>query len=452
MPFAMKIQTLALFLVFLMLGACAKKPPQPAAPAPSALTIADVREFPQDLEVYAREVGAGKRLISDAGQSALYSSFLNIYFGPWTMSRTSIPRRDVASVSKSARGYKYGGKPWSPAEWQAILSNMRISSFPSTSHAAITVRQTDLREVPTHEARFTKPTPKPELDPFDYLQYSSLAPGTPLLIAHTSQDGKWHYVECPIAGGWVDAADIALVDSAFKSLWRTGSHAALIRDNVTLPGAGPNGKDAMAGIGTILPLVSHSRSGLQALIPVKEKNGYAGSAEITLASADAAIMPYPLTPANVARVGNAMMGQAYGWGGMLGLRDCSAMIRDLFAPFGLWLPRNSAAQAKRGNVIRLDGMSSADKAATILRDGKPFLSLVGMPGHITLYVGPWKNRPAIFHNAWGLRIVKDGSDDERFVIGKAVVTSITPGMELENLYRPKTFVDRIRTLTRLGSR
>ena len=33
------------------------------------------------------------------------------------------------------------------------------------------------------------------------------------------------------------------------------------------------------------------------------------------------------------------------------------------------------------------------------------------------------------------------------LLEKAVVTSITPGMEIRNLYRPVTFVDRLRSLT-----
>ena len=52
-----------------------------------------------------------------------------------------------------------------------------------------------------------------------------------------------------------------------------------------------------------------------------------------------------------------------------------------------------------------------------------------------------------------MRTIEDGNDDARFVIGRAVVTSITPGAELKNLYRPMTFADRLRTLSTLaGSR
>ena len=69
-----------------------------------------------------------------------------------------------------------------------------------------------------------------------------------------------------------------------------------------------------------------------------------------------------------------------------------------------------------------------------------------------LYVGPHKGRPAIFHNVWGVRTVEGASDNERFVIGRAVVSSITPGSELRNLYRTTTFGDRVNSITVLGGR
>ena len=172
------------------------------------------------------------------------------------------------------------------------------------------------------------------------------------------------------------------------------------------------------------------------LSPVVEGLGIAGS----------------LTPAQVALIGNVMMGQRYGWGGMFGDRDCSALTRELLTPFGIWLPRNSLSQARSGRRIMLDGMSIKEKEKAILRDGVPFLTLVWLRGHIMLYVGPYKGRPAIFHNVWGVRTVEGASDNERFVIGRAVVSSITPGSELRNLYRTTTFGDRVNSITVLGGR
>lgn len=437
---------LALALVCL-LPACAKKAPPRVVPAPESAIIADLKDFPQNLDVYARQAGPDKRIIDPGAQQAMYSTFMNIWFGPWEMRKTTIPRREVSGVFGRARGYKNNSVPWSQPEWDQMKANARLGSFPSRAAPAITLRQTDLRELPTHEPRFSDPTPDPKADPFDNFQYSLLPAGMPLLIAHTSADGAWCYVECPIAGGWVDSKDLGVVDETFKANWRTGHYLALIKDKVILPGTGRSGGDSTSGIGTILPVARRGLKGEQnVLVPVKEKDGRIGAAEIMLPANAVTQMPMALTPRNVASVGNVMMNQPYGWGGMLGYRDCSAMIRDLFAPFGIWLPRNSAAQARRGRVVRLDGMTAAEKAQVILQKGQPFLSLVGLPGHITLYVGPWKGKPAIFHNIWGVRVIKNGEDNARHVIGKAVVTSITPGNELENLYRPKTFVDRIRSL------
>ena len=411
----------------------------------------DFTYFPQNLNVYARLAGPDRKLLPEYRQNELNEKFDKILFGPWDMSRTSIGKSEMLAPFSRARDYKANGSPWQQSEWNAMRANANGAAYPSMAASAITLRNTDLRELPTHEPRYSEITGNPRENPFDYFQQSLLPPGTPLLAAHKSQDGRWYYVECPIAGGWVDANDIALVDASFRSEWRRGSYAALIKDKVVLPGTGTGKGDSLAGIGTILPLKKrHSNGRLDVLVPIA-RSQYAEVAEISLSSNEARPKPMPLTPANVALVGNQMINQPYGWGGMLGERDCSALTRDLFTPFGIWLPRNSVAQAKRGSIISLAGLSPQQKAETIMRNGTPFLSLVGMKGHITLYLGIWKGEPAIFHNVWGVRVIKNGNDDERFVIGKAVITSIAPGMELENLYRTVTFTDRIRTLSTPGN-
>lgn len=441
-----RIFLLLIPLLFFFTG-CSKNVHPPKPPVPESAEIADLKKFPQNLELFASEYGTHKRLLSSSRQGELAHSFQDIFFGPWHMGKTSLSRRDAGELLGRARGFKENELHWTQEDMDRLKLNANLAAFPSRSLHAITVRATDLRALPTHTPRYNNPTPDPNADPFDYLQYSFLPIGTPLFIAHSTQDGKWHYVECPIAGGWVDSRDVAVITPEFRSEWQTGKYAALIRENVNLPGTGPTGGDSKGGIGTLLPIVGEKHGSFAVLVPVKEKGGNAGTAEILVPLASAAIQPMAMTAGNVALVGNAMMGQPYGWGGMLGLRDCSAMLRDLFTPFGIWLPRNSRAQSRRGSIISLEGMTPEEKELTVISKGVPFLSLVGLPGHISLYIGKWKNQAAIFHNAWGVRIVKDGNDNERFVIGKAVITSLRPGFELENLYRPITFIDRIRTLT-----
>ena len=415
---------LAALCSLLLLAACGGKqiPPRDGIPSPHLGTIRDMRSFPQDLTVFAQQAGADTPLLDSQAQAEQDARFNRIFFGPWDMRKTSIRKRDVEIYFRKAKGYKYGDVRWTQDEWDAMRANAGLKSFPNTAMYGITVRNADLREMPSHTPRFSEPTPDPRINPFDYFQYSLLPVGTPVFIAHTSRDGNWYYVETPVAAGWVDANDIGIVDEAFEASYKTGSYVAVLRDNVPLPGS----LAGQVNIGTVVTL--------------------------TLAHEDAAIKPLPMTPAQVALIGNVMMGQRYGWGGMFGDRDCSALTRELLTPFGIWLPRNSLSQARSGRRIMLDGMSIKEKEKAILRDGVPFLTLVWLRGHIMLYVGPYKGRPAIFHNVWGVRTVEGASDNERFVIGRAVVSSITPGSELRNLYRTTTFGDRVNSITVLGGR
>jgi hypothetical protein len=137
-----------------------------------------------------------------------------------------------------------------------------------------------------------------------------------------------------------------------------------------------------------------------------------------------------------------MMGQRYTWGGLDEGRDCSALTRDIFVPFGLYLPRNSAAQARTGRVIPPAG--AGDKDALIAREAQPFRSLIHLPGQIALYLGVYEGKNLIFHNIWGLR-TRDASGgcDNRAVIGKAVVTTTDPGRERPDLCAGKGLKDRI---------
>lgn len=438
-----------LLLSLVQLTACGGKPvPTREGESPQWMgTINDIRTFPQDLMPFARQAGNDTPLLSAEEQAEQDARFNRIFFGPWQMKKATVSRRNASVIFRKARGYKHDDVRWTQAEWDGIARNARMKTYPNTRARAITIRNTDLREMPTHTPRFSEPTPDQRANPFDYFQYSLLPVGTPLFITHTSGDGQWHFIECPVAAGWVDASDVALVDDAFISAYQNGSYAAIVRDKVMLPGS----QCGQVNIGTVLPLAptpAGQPGMVNLLVPVK-KGSRAALVTSTVSIADAVRKPLPLTPAAVAQIGNVMMGQRYGWGGMFGDRDCSALTRELFTPFGIWLGRNSTGQGRSGLVQPLEGLSTTEKEKLILQQGVPFLSLVWMRGHIMLYVGEWKGRPAIFHNVWGVRVINGDDDNDRFVIGRAVVTSITPGAELRNLYRTTTFADRLRSLTTL---
>lgn len=156
-------------------------------------------------------------------------------------------------------------------------------------------------------------------------------------------------------------------------------------------------------------------------------------------------MPLAATPNNMAHLANNLMGQPYGWGGAEGYRDCSALIKDLFMPFGIWMPRNSGAQAKAGSQVSLKDFKSKEKKKIIVGQGIPFFSLITAPGHIVLYIGTSKEQPYIYHSVWGLRTSKT----KRVIIGRSAIMPLDFG---KNYYKVQTILDRSTGLISLHNR
>ena len=435
-----------------VLAACSGKSLSPGGGGGSTSSadapVRDIRVIPQDLTRFAKEAGANALLLSATEQALQDARFNRIVFGPWEMARPSIKKKDILSLFRSPRGYKMNGQRWTKPEWNAMLANADLTSYPNSGRKAITTAHANLRELPSSDTRFSKPTPNVRENPFDNFQYSAMPQGTPLFVAHISRDGAWYYVETPIAGGWVRADEVGWVSDSFAARYCGGSYVALLKEKVSLLSAGRAvGREH---VGAFFPLARTAGTGFVALAPVRTARGDAELAEVTLSAEQAARKPLPLTAANLARVGNVMMGQPYGWGGMLEERDCSSTTRDLFTPFGLWLPRNSSAQARSGRRSPVLGLDRESKKATLLREGTPFMTLAWLPGHIALYVGKYRGQPVIFHNMWGIRVVENGDDDARHVVGRCAITTLEPGKELTNRYKDSLILDRVGAFTTLG--
>ena len=437
---------LALALLCLAsLSACAAQGPYRRGEAVQEGSVKDMRQFPQDLSAYAKLSGNDANLLTPAEQVAQDNRFNRIFFGPWGMSKASLSAKNFRNTFGKARGYD-GTQAWTQQRWDAMAHNADIKRYPSLQTPAITVRHTNLREMPTASPRYVKPDPK--LDPSDYFQYSSLGLGTPLFITHATRDKQWYFVENPIAAGWVPAADVALVDRSFISRYQNNRYAALIRDRVPLfsERGEPLGR---VHIGAIFPVVQTLGDNIMVNVPVRRADGYADTTRVTLVDGQAVIKPLPVLPKLMAVIGNEMMGQPYGWGGQDENRDCSSTLRDLYTPFGIWLPRNSSAQARSGRFQSLEDLTPESKERTVLNSGTPFMTLLWMKGHVGLYVGKYKGKAAFFHNVWGVRVDEGPGEDDRHVIGRCVVTSLEPGKELPNAAPEGLIINRIRGMSTL---
>ena len=103
-------------------------------------------------------------------------------------------------------------------------------------------------------------------------------------------------------------------------------------------------------------------------------------------------------------------------------------------------------------MVALEGLGDAAKVATIRREGVPWLSLLYLPGHVMLYLGSPEGEPRVLHAMWGLK-TRGPQGEGRRVVGRVVITSLSPGAALPELARPEgLLLPRISALVILAPR
>ena len=403
------------------------------APAPEL--IRDVRMFDQNALSLISSSTDDYLLVRPECSKAMDVRFDSLYFACWHSKGVRISRADALWGLRYYQNRSVFGenKRKRPAGWVGGLAGSAdTTSYPNRRLLGITIAKSNLRVLPTSKPAFLDFKKPGEGYPFDYLQVSDIAPNTPVAVLHATRDGSWLFVDTPVAPGWISARDVSSADWAFRWQWETGIYAVVTKDHATV--RAEDGRFLFhAPFGCILPFLYRDSAEVHVLAAVEDAQGNAVLTEAVVMSSDAAMKPVPLTKSNIAKAVNVLLGETYGWGGLYGDRDCSATIRDLFVPFGIFLPRNSANQAKAGKAsISLENLSSMEKEKIILEKGIPFLTLLHLKGHIMLYVGTRGGRALAFHNLWGVRTKSFWGREGRHVVGQAVITTLSPGMEMRN--------------------
>ena len=392
--------------------------------------INDSKAISQDLHSYAQDL--------NLSFGSHYGEFLKRYYRPWD---------DDFAIDSDLflLGERYiNGKNYFGDNKQKIEESFRVElvrqtdqeNFPSLYKNGITTRNTDCRLLPTHKPFFLDFRSSGGGYPFDYLQNSMIHINTPVKILHRSRDGEFFYIEAPYVNGWVQSRDIAFIDQDLIQKLKQTPLVTLLDDGIGLSdGENFISKGYVGALfwkmdsGDIVVFRGDHRS---IGIPISLKEEQKDFAQIPL-------LP---TSRNLAMIGSRLYGQNYGWGGFLQNRDCSMMVRDFFTPFGVFLPRNSFDQAndKQEEIISLLGKTPQEKKEMIKRYGVPFGTLLYMKGHIMLYVGLSNDEPAIFHSFWSIKTHNKG----RFIVGGSFVTSLRPGVELEEFdHRNGTLLEKI---------
>ena len=337
-----------------------------------------------------------------------------------------------------------------------ILDNRALDTIPAqqATRFGLIVRRAALRSFPT-DLRVFSAGGDTDIDRF---QESALFPGTPVIVAHASRDGRWRFVVSPRYAAWVASDAIAEGDRGQVLGYPRQSPARTVTGAVVrtafAPGA-PAFSSLPLDMGVRLPLAPSQRvvNGQNAytswpvLLPTRNEEGRLQLSPALLPrTADTHASALPLTQANTLRQAFKFLGERYGWGHDYGARDCSGFVSEIFRSMGVLLPRNTGDQARSPVLSRKHFGDGDDRQRTSAVDGLQPGDLVYIPGHVMLVIGRIGRAPYVIHDIHGGKVA-DGHGGLRALQLNAV--SVTPLLPLR-FDDGARFVDRITDIVRIG--
>lgn len=408
---------------------------------------------PQDLHAYIP-----KNAFDSPPTQALKQEYLQQFFAPFEKTSKVDSTKAQWGLQQALNNLGYGENllPYTLEEIEKIADEADFKNLPSLKQPAIITRSSSLRVLPTHKPQFLNPKLAGEGFPFDYWQNSFIYLGTPILITHYSKSKKWAFVESGFVSGWIETLNIAILDkNQVRELQKTKDFLVTKKDYA--PFYNTHGEFLeSARIGMILPLLGSTQKAYESFIFTRTQRGYAKKVKIHLPVRDFAKFPMHFSAQNYASLAQRILGEKYGWGGMFGNRDCSMFLRDTLGNFGFYLQRNSQAQITQNNLAEslyfdLSQMDSAQKSLFIQKNAIPFATLLGMKGHIMLYLGIFNGEIFVLHDIWGLRTLQNGLEG-RSILGKIAITPLNIGENVHGIKQDSLLLKRVYGMRNLFSK
>ena len=388
--------------------------------------VEDLYRFPQDIEVYAK-----KNALNHKRRYDIQKAFDKNYFSVWSYKR---PPEKAATARWPFRVYTKGcaygeNLQLIPQSWyDEMLEQANFKHFGNVSRYGMTLHFSSLRNFPTHKPLFRDPNRAGEGFPFDYLQNSAIHANEPVFISHYSKDGAWTYVYTSYASGWLPSYTIAYLNKKERRKWQKAKPVYLLKEKVALTDTQGHFL-YYSRIGMRLSFIK--KRGLYTYARAVAPGAFNKPTFVTIRfkNSDVTTKPLLLNQKNLTRITQGVMKSNYGWGGLYEERDCSSTLRDIYAPFGIWVPRNSRQQSRVGKVISLKGLTPEEKEKKIIEKAIPFETFLHRKGHIMLYLGTYENNIMILHNMWGIKTVDDHAEEGRVIVGKVVISTLDIGSE-----------------------
>lgn len=381
-------------------------------------------------------------------QQAKLEKFLVHYYSPWgDKLHSSENVRYILLDLKSFLNHSLTKRSWglnyhfqNKAFLQSLVNNANLKNFPSVNKPGIIVQSSPARMMPTLLPSFNNPNKAGEGFPFDNWQASYLDPGTPVWILHETKDGLWSYVLTSSYEAWVLSSSVAAISPELQKEWRNHEYLVSLEDWV--PALTTNDKVASwLRMGVIYPIYAEEENYYRVLFPIADAFGKTQLVALRVKKDKVSKFPLPAQSETVAKLMRSFMGSPYGWGELYDVRDCSATTSNLYALFGIWLPRNSSSQAAMAPSYSLAGLTNQQKLKLIKDKGVPFFTLVHFPGHVGVYLGEKNGQLYFFQDAWGVHTLNLLGQEGRAIIGKTIITPFDFEQGFSNI--KDTWLDRM---------
>ncbi|MEO6365790.1 MAG: SH3 domain-containing protein [Luteimonas sp.] len=379
---------------------------------------------------------------------------------PSTLGREQV-KGWIQGLSKRPASTRYdiGGREIKTPVFDALVADLRIEAIAATQSTryGMVTQRADLRTFPTHLRVFSR-AGDTDIDRF---QENALFPGTPVVIAHESRDGKWWFIVSHLYAAWIEKKYVAEGNkqSVFAYTRKTPSlivSGATAR-TVHTPEA-PQVSDLQLEMGVRVPVLAgwpsdqpvngqHPYTAHVIELPVRAGDGALRFVPALLPrTADVSADYLPLTRGNIVRQGFKFLGERYGWGHDYNARDCSGFVSEVYRSFGVELPRNTSDQSVSPALNRMafDADDSARKRSDAMR-ALQVGDLVYIPGHVMMVIGHDNGVPYVIHDtnggAWR-------GPAGTLVSGKLNGVAVTPLTTLM-FNETQTYVDRITNIQRI---
>ncbi|MFB5189479.1 C40 family peptidase [Alicyclobacillus fastidiosus] len=297
--------------------------------------------------------------------------------------------------------------------WDFIESVSRVRTCSPTPGFA--VESTDLRRFAVATPAFQSAADKE----FDLIQDTALHTFEPLVVAGESQDGHWLYVYTTTYRGFVAKQSVAVTTwDRFEQL-RASTPFVVVTKPFTL--SQPQPYDATVShrwleFAAVLPLAErqealgrqHVLGNVCVLLPVRGNDGELMMRPAYVRQADVHVGWLPFKRESCVSMAFTLLHERYGWGGRLGVHDCSSFTRDVYRTMGVELPRDAAVQetALPWRIPFATGLTRRDRCRRLeqLHPG----DLLYMPGHTMIYLGSIQGTPYVIHDFAGY--VEEGTE------------------------------------------